>query len=155
VSPSEINVGDTAPAFSLKDQDGNDHSLPDYKGKKVVLSFHPLAWTGVCTTQMQQLDSKFDKIAELGGVGFGFSVDSTFCKHAWCKDMGVEKTRLLSDFWPHGGYAAQLGLFRDVEGTAKRAVVILNADGKVAWKKVYPIPEVPDIEEIMSELEKA
>ena len=155
MNAKEINVGEMAPGFNLKDQNGKDHTLADYKGKKVILSFHPLAWTGLCTTQMQQLDGKFDRIAELGGVGLGLSIDSTFTKHAWAKDMGVEKTPLLSDFWPHGGYAAELGLFRDVEGTAKRAVVILDAEGKVAWKKVYPIPEVPDIEEIMSELEKA
>lgn len=155
MNAKEINVGDPVPDFSLKDHNGNDHTLSGYKGKKVILSFHPLAWTGVCTTQMKDLESKADRIAELGGVGLGLSVDSTFTKHAWAKDMGVEKTPLLSDFWPHGGYAAQLGLFRDVEGTSKRAVVIVGADGKAAWKKVYPIPEAPDIEEIVSELEKA
>ncbi len=155
MSKEEIKVGDAAPDFALKDHNGNDVKLSDYKGKKVILSFHPLAWTDVCRTQMRQLDAKFDRIAELGGVGFGLSVDSTFCKHAWAKDIGVEKTPLLADFWPHGGYAAELGLFREVEGTSKRAVVILDADGKVAWKKVYPIPEVPDIDEIMAELEKA
>lgn len=151
----EINIGDMAPDFTLKDHDGNDVTLSDYRGKKVILSFHPLAWTGVCTTQMQQLDGKFDEIAGHAGVGFGLSVDSTFCKHAWAKDMGVKRTPLLSDFWPHGGYASDLGLFREVEGTSKRAVVILDADGKVAWKKIYPIPEVPDIDEIMAELAKA
>ncbi len=149
-----IKIGEVAPGFTLKDNHGKDFTLGDFKGKKVVLSFHPLAWTGVCTTQMQQLESKFEKIAEFGGVGFGLSVDSTFCKKAWAENIGVEKTPLLSDFWPHGGYAAELGLFREVEGTSKRAVVILDADGKVAWKKIYPVPEVPDIEEIMTELEK-
>ena len=155
MSGKEINLGEIAPDFNLKDHNGNDVRLSDHKGKKVILSFHPLAWTGVCTTQMQQLESKFDKIARLGGVGLGLSVDSTFCKHAWAKEIGVKKTPLVSDFWPHGGYSAELGLFRDVEGTSKRAVVILDAQGKVAWKKVYPVPEVPDIEEIMAELEKA
>ena len=151
---NEINLGDIAPDFTLKDHNGKDVKLSDYRGRQVILSFHPLAWTGVCTTQMQQLDAKFDGIAEEGGVGFGLSVDSTFCKHAWAKDIGIERTPLLSDFWPHGGYAAELGLFREVEGTSKRAVVILDAEGKVAWKKVYPIPEVPDIDEIMTELGK-
>jgi peroxiredoxin len=153
MNAKEINIGDAAPNFDLKDQNGKDHALADYKGKKVVLSFHPLAWTGVCTTQMQQLESKFDEIARLGGVGLGLSIDSTFCKHAWAKDMGVKHTPLLSDFWPHGGYAQELGLFRDVEGTSKRAVVILDAAGKVTWKKVYPVAQVPDIEEIMKALE--
>jgi peroxiredoxin len=150
----EIKLGDTAPDFTLKDHHGNDLNLSDYKGKKVILSFHPLAWTSACTKQMQQLDGKAERISALGGVGLGLSVDSTFCKHAWAKEIGVEKTPLLSDFWPHGGYADQLGLFRKVEGTSKRAVVILDGEAKVAWKKVYPIEEVPDITEIMAELER-
>ncbi len=149
-----IKVGEVAPEFTLKDHHGKDFNLSDCRGKKVILSFHPLAWTSVCTRQMQHLEGKFDRIAQLGGLGFGLSVDSTFCKNAWAKDIGIEKTPLLSDFWPHGEYAAKLGLFRRVEGTSMRAVVILDGSGKVAWKKIYPIPEVPDIEEIMTELEK-
>lgn len=149
-----IKVGEVAPEFTLKDHHGKEFNLSDCRGKKVILSFHPLAWTSVCTRQMQHLEGKFDRIAQLGGLGFGISVDSTFCKNAWAKDIGIERTPLLSDFWPHGEYAAKLGLFRRVEGTTMRAVVILDGSGKVAWKRIYPIPELPDIEEIMTELEK-
>jgi peroxiredoxin len=149
-----IKVGEVAPEFTLKDHHGKDFNLSDCRGKKVILSFHPLAWTSVCTKQMQHLEGKSDRIAQLGGLGFGISVDSTFCKNAWAKDIGIERTPLLSDFWPHGEYAAKLGLFRRVEGTTMRAVVILDGSGKVAWKRIYPIPELPDIEEIMTELEK-
>jgi peroxiredoxin len=43
-----IKIGAAAPDFTLKDQDGNTVTLSVLKGKKVVLSFHPLAWTSVC-----------------------------------------------------------------------------------------------------------
>jgi peroxiredoxin len=42
-----VEVGDKAPDFALKDQNRNDVKLSDYRGKKVVLSWHPLAWTGL------------------------------------------------------------------------------------------------------------
>ena len=55
----KIKVGDTAPDFTLKDQDGNDFKLSGQKGNRVLLSFHPLAWTAVCTKQMQSLEENY------------------------------------------------------------------------------------------------
>ena len=66
--------------------------------------------------------------------------------------MGVEKTPLLADFWPHGGVAIEYGIFRDAHGTSERCVFILDDTGKVKWKKIYPIAERPDIEEIVAQL---
>jgi peroxiredoxin len=52
-----IEVGSVAPDFTLKDQNEGDVTLSDFKGKKkVVLSFHPLAWTSVCRDQMRDLE---------------------------------------------------------------------------------------------------
>ena len=50
-----IAVGAKAPDFSLEDQNGNKVTLSQFKGKKVLLSWHPLAWTSVCTDQMRAL----------------------------------------------------------------------------------------------------
>ena len=98
-------VGSIAPDFVLQDQNRTAVSLSDLKGKKVVLSFHPLAWTRVCKLQMQDLEKSKERLDELGAVALGFSVDSVPCKRAWAKDIGVEATSLLADFWPHGGVA--------------------------------------------------
>jgi peroxiredoxin len=57
---------------------------------------------------------------------------------------------LLSDFWPHGGVARMYGLFRDVEGYSERANVLVDESGKVTWVKVYDIPELPDIDEVLA-----
>ncbi|MEO0156555.1 MAG: peroxiredoxin, partial [candidate division WOR-3 bacterium] len=65
------------------------------------------------------------------------------------KDMGVRETRLLSDFWPHGEYAKKLGIFRDKEGFSERANIIIDNNQNVIWVKVYDIPQLPDIEEII------
>jgi peroxiredoxin len=147
-----LKVGDTAPDFTLKDHKGNDVALSSFRGKQVVLGFHPLAWTGVCTQQMQDLEANADRMAAKNAVALGISVDSSFCKNAWAKSMGVEKTPLLADFWPHGGIAIEYGIFRDADGTSERCVFILDGTGKVKWKKVYPVEQRPDIEEIVGQL---
>ena len=144
-----IQVGDTAPEFILKDNRGNEVRLADYKGKKVLLSWHPLAWTGVCADQMKSLEDNKEAFAELNTVALGLSVDSVPCKNAWAKELGIADTKLLSDFWPHGGVAQSYGLFREEQGTSQRANVILDEEGNVIFIKVYDIPQLPDISEII------
>jgi len=64
-------VGDMAKRFSLKDQNDQDFNLEDYIGKKVLLSFHPLAFTSVCAQQMKSLEQNQDTFAELNTVAVG------------------------------------------------------------------------------------
>jgi peroxiredoxin len=148
-----LKVGDQAPDFTLKDQKGKEIVLSAYRGKKVVLGFHPLAWTGVCTQQMQDLEASRERLGKANAVALGISVDSSFCKKAWAESMGVETTRLLADFWPHGGVAQKYGIFNEEAGVSKRAVFVLDEKGAIKFLKVYPTPERPDIEEIMNQVE--
>jgi peroxiredoxin len=148
-----LKVGDVAPDFTLKDNHGKEAHLGDFRGMKVVLGFHPLAWTRVCAEQMQDLEASGDRLDKAGAIAFGLSVDSTFCKKAWAESLHISKTRLLSDFWPHGRVAEEYGIFNDQAGTSKRATVVLDAEGKVRWMKVYPNPERPNIDEIVEAVE--
>ena len=150
-----VNVGDKAPDFTLKDHKGNLIKLSDNVGKKVVLGFHPLAWTPVCALQMGDLEASADRFADMGAVAFGISVDSEPCKKAWAESLGITKTSLLADFWPHGGTAILYGVFMDHIGISQRSVFVLSADGVVRFKKVYPIGQRPDIDEIIAEVAKA
>ena len=149
-----VEVGDAAPDFTLKDQNGIEHKLSDLRGKQVLLSFHPQAWTRVCTIQMQDLEKHKADLDGLGAVALGISVDSQPCKKAWGEAIGVHDTALVCDFWPHGGVAIRYGLFFDDFGFAKRSVVIVDEEGIVTWKKVYPTKQVPDILEILENLEE-
>src|SRR3989304_4298611 len=92
-----ITPGETAPDFTLKDQDEQDFTLSDLKGRRVLLSFHPLAATGFCTTQMKDLEANFDAMAALGTVPAGTRVAAPPAKKLWAADMGVTRLRLLSD----------------------------------------------------------
>jgi len=148
----QISVGAKAPEFSLKDQDGNELSLLSLRGKRVLLSFHPLAWTGVCQRQMEALEMNVEALESLNAQALGISVDAVPTKKAWADAIGVVKTRLLSDFWPHGGVASAFGLFREDAGTSERATVLIDESGVVRWIKVYPPSEVPDIQELLATL---
>ena len=137
--------------FRLLDQNGKPFHLADLKGKKVLLSFHPLAWTPVCAKQMQALEKNNKIFAKLNTIVVGISVDRVPGKKAWAKSLKIKKTGLLADFWPHGGVAKMLGIFRK-EGFSERANIILNEKGVVEFKKIYPIGQLPDIKEIITRL---
>ncbi len=103
---------------------------------------------------MQSLESHLEDFGRLNTAPLGISVDSVPCKKAWAKSLGIEKTDLLADFWPHGGLAARLGLFIDKLGFSERANVILDEHRKAVFVKVYPIRELPDIEEVLDFLKR-
>lgn len=149
-----MNVGDKAPDFTLKDQDEKDFKLSDFRGKKVLLSFHPLAWTEFCAKQMLSLEQNFDTLASLNTVPVGISVDATPTKKAWATSLGLNNLRILADFWPHGQVSQAYGMFREKYGTSKRANVIVDEKGKVIFIKTYEILNVPDITEVIEFLQK-
>ena len=150
----KIKVGDTAKDFLLKDHNGQEVTLKGLSGKKVLLSFHPLAWTRVCAEQMKSLEANFEKFTELNTVPLGISVDPGPCKKAWASELGIEKTSLLCDFWPHGQVASDFGIFIEGKGISERANIIIDEKGKVLFVKIYPISELPDITEVFGELGK-
>ena len=148
-----VREGQKVKDFSLKDQNGQDFRLSELRGEKVLLSFHPLAWTSVCAKQMQALEKYKKSLDKLNTVAVGLSVDSVPCKTAWAKSLRIKKTRLLADFWPHGGVAKSMGLLHK-EGFSERANVIVDELGRVIFVKVYPIRELPDMKELLRVLEE-
>ncbi|MGB3093425.1 MAG: redoxin domain-containing protein [Candidatus Zixiibacteriota bacterium] len=142
-------VGDVAKDFALKDQNDKEFKLSEHKGKRILLSFHPMAWTGVCAKQMKSLEANKDTFDLLNTVAVGLSVDSAPSKKAWADTLGIKDTSLLADFWPHGGVAKLFGIFREKSGISERANILVDENGKIVFFKVYPIPELPDINEII------
>jgi len=149
---STIQTGAKAPDFNLKDQKENNVQLSSLQGKKVLLSFHPLAWTSVCAEQMKSLEANYEQFERYNTVALGLSVDSVPCKAAWAGELGLEHTPILADFWPHGSVAAAYGIFRERNGFSERANIIVDEKGNVVFVKVYPIAQLPDIQEILEQL---
>jgi peroxiredoxin len=149
-----LKVGDNARNFALEDQNGREFKLSKLKGKKVLLSFHPLAWTSVCAEQMKSLEKNKSAFDSLNTVAVGLSVDTVPSKKAWAQSLGIKNTRLLSDFWPHGKVAKAYGVFRPEAGTSKRASVIIDERQKITFFRIYKLGQLPDIQEIISILRK-
>lgn len=145
-----FNAGDKAPDFTLYDHNEKEFKLSDFKEKYVLLSFHPLAWTGVCAKQMKSLEDNWEEFEELDTIAVGINVDSIPSKKAWADSLGLKHTRLLSDFWPHGKVAELYGIFREVEGFSERANIIINKDQEIEFVRIYEIGELPDINEILT-----
>ena len=150
----KVKVGDMAGDFTLKDHNGDDFILSGQKGKRVLLSFHPLAWTPVCTSQMLSLEENFTVFASLQSVPVGLSVDPVPSKKAWADNIGIKNVPLLSDFWPHGGVAKLFDIFREKNGFSERANIIIDEKGVVALFKTYPLSQLPDINEIIEALRR-
>ena len=149
-SKSRLKNGDVAPDFILRDQSGKEFKLSDFRGKRVLLSFHPAAWTRVCSLQMQSLEANKDVFESLNTVAVGVSVDTIPSKKAWAKELGITSTRPLADFWLHGHVAKLYGIFRENDGISERANIILDEAGKVVFFKIYEISQLPDIQEVIS-----
>jgi len=147
-----VKTGDNFLDFSLKDQNGKDFKLSENLGKRVLLSFHPLAWTSVCAEQMKSLEAKKEIFDALDTVAVGISIDSLPCKKAWANYLEIAKTSLLADFWPHGGVSTQFGLFREEDGFSQRANVLFDEKGKAAFVRVYELKQLPSIDEIVEVL---
>ena len=151
---TSLKAGDTAPDFTLKNQHGEEIKLSDLRGKKVLVSFHPLAWTPVCEVQMKSLEIKHDLLSKLNTIPLGMSVDSQPCKFEWGEYIGIEKLDMLADFWPHGGVASKFGVFIEKAGISGRANFLIDENGKIIFVRIYDKPEIPDIEEIIRFLQK-
>jgi peroxiredoxin len=149
-----IGIGNKAPDFSLKDQNGKTTKLTDFKGKSILLSFRPLAWTSVCHDQMRLLEENHLRFDQLNTIVLGIGVDSVPSNKAWAQSMDIKNTRLLADFWPHGETAKSYGVFREKDGYSERANIVINEDQKVIFTKVYPASQLPYFEEILKLLEK-
>lgn len=145
-----IKLDQSIKNFTLTDQFGQSFMLSKMKGRRVLLSFHPLAWTTVCARQMQTLEKNHKIFDKFNTIAVGLSVDSVPSKAAWAKAIKIKQTRLLADFWPHGKVARSFGIFREKDGISQRANIIIDEAGKVCFVKVYPIAELPDIKEIIA-----
>jgi peroxiredoxin len=134
-----IAVGDQAPDFSLRNQDGEKVSLSDYRGRKVMLVFYPGDFSPVCGDQLSIYQEVKPEIEAKGVELVGISVDSFFAHKAFQEKLGIDTT-LLSDFEPKGEVARAYGSYVEAMGFANRTLVLVDEEGQVAWTYESPNP---------------
>jgi peroxiredoxin len=148
-----IQAGSPAPDFTLPDQDGNQVSLADYRGRTVVLVFYPADFSPVCTDQLSVYQEVLGELGERGATLIGISVDGSFCHQAFRDHLNLT-IPLLADFHPKGGVSRAYGVWSEEHGVAGRALVMVGPDGWVDWSHLSPPLELPGANLIFDALEQ-
>ena len=154
-----IATGTKAPGFTLKSKRGDDVtevSLSDQIGRRnTVLLFFPLAFTGVCTTELCDVTAGIKQYEELNAAVIGISVDSPFAQESWARQENIG-IPLASDL--DKGTARDYGvLLDDLMGfgsVSARAAFVIDKEGIVRYAEQTPTPkELPNFEAIRSTLQ--
>jgi peroxiredoxin len=128
-----IVVGAHAPDFTLKDQNNQEVSLADFRGRKaVLLVFYPLAFSGTCQGELAEIRDNLSEYANDYVQVLTVSVDSTYSHKIWAEREGYNFP-LLADFWPHGAVAQAYGVFNDNRGFADRGTFVIDKEGVVRY----------------------
>lgn len=143
-SQLKVKAGQLAPDFSLPAVSGKRISLSQYRGKNVVISFVPAAFTPVCSNQWPGYGLVKDLFEENEAVLLGISVDNIPTLYAWTRQMGGLWFEVLSDFWPHGAVADRYGVLRS-DGLAERALFFIDRQGVIRSILVMDINRQPDL----------
>jgi peroxiredoxin (alkyl hydroperoxide reductase subunit C) len=147
-----VKVGDPAPPFSLPSLTAGTVSLDQYRGtRNVVISFVPAAWTPVCSDQWPGYNIVQDIFARYDATLLGITVDNLPTLFAWTRQMGDLWFPVLSDFWPHGEVARRFGVLRG-DGTAERAVFIIDKAGIIRYISVSDINQRPNLKDMVDAL---
>jgi len=137
-----IEAGTKAPDFTLPDQDGNQVSLSDFAGKKLVLVFYPLDFSPACTDQLNLYQEVLGEFEAQGAALVGISVDSAYCHAAFREKLNLTMP-LLADFNPKGEVSKAYGAWIESAGISNRCLALIE-DGVVKWSHAAPNPgEVP------------
>lgn len=127
-----MNIGDTAPDFTLKNQNNENVSLKDYRGKKVLLVFYPKDDSPVCTTQLCEYNKGLDEFSDLGIDILAISTDTTESHKSFSEKRNL-KFNLLSDKKKEVSKAYDvMGLY----GFSKRAVILIDENGKILFENI-------------------
>jgi peroxiredoxin len=142
--------GEHAPDFALPRSPNDRLSLAELRGAPAVLAFYPADWSPVCSDQMALYQAAMSEFARYDASVVGLSVDGVWCHRAFANDRGIEFP-LLADFEPKGEVARRYGVY-DADGTAERALFVLDADGVVAWNHLSPPDVNPGADGILDAL---
>ena len=146
-----IQKGQPAPQFTLFSSELKEVSLADFKGKKVVLHFFPMAFTGTCTTQLCTMRDNFGYYDGLNAQILAISVDSPFSLEKF-KEENNYQFPLLSDFNKEvsTAYGAIYPNFVfGMKGVSKRAAFVIDEAQKVIYAEVLEVAtDLPDFNAI-------
>jgi len=155
-----VSIGSKAPDFNLKSKQAGglvDVKLSDNLGKKnTLVLFFPLAFTGVCTTEMCDLTAGLSAYASLNADVIGISVDSPFAQEAWAQKEKIG-IKLASDLNKAvtKAYDVVFPMLAGVGDTSARAAFVVDKQGVIRYSEQTPTPkDLPNFSAIKDALAK-
>ncbi len=148
-----MNIGDTAPDFTLKDGDGNNWTLSEHRGRVVVLMFYPGDNTPVCTAQLCSVRDHWSEYQATGAEVVGISTD-TVESHKGFAEKNQLPLRLLAD--TDRKVSEMYDMKSWLPGRSARGVVVIDKAGKIAYQKAQPVSLFkPSDEDVLAAIAKA
>lgn len=151
-----LQVGDKAPNFDLMDQDGQEHRLADYKGKRTLFYFYPKDDTPGCTAQACNLRDNIEDLKKDGLTVVGVSKDDEKSHKKFASKYNLPFT-ILADpdtkmIDAYGAWGERSLYGRKFLGTVRSAVLV-GADLKVemVWPKIAPLKTVPEVKKFLEQ----
>jgi peroxiredoxin (alkyl hydroperoxide reductase subunit C) len=131
-----LAVGAAAPDFTLRDQNQQRVTLSSYRGaKNVLLVFFPLAFTGICQGELDQLRDHLPEFDNDDSVALAISVGPPPTHKIWSIESGFTFP-VLSDFWPHGEVSAAYGVFNADAGYPNRGTFVIDRSGIIRFAEM-------------------
>ncbi len=158
-------VGDAAPDFELPALIAGVRQtlrLSAYRGQKsVVLAFYPFNWQEISAAQLVSYQAERPRVLASNAEIVAITVDSIMNTVAWERVIGPLEFPLCSDFWPHGAVSERYGVLRksggksdEGAGASERAVVVVDRNGSVVFRKSYNHDQVAPVEDVLGVLDK-
>jgi peroxiredoxin (alkyl hydroperoxide reductase subunit C) len=139
-----LPVGTAAPDFALHDQNRQQVTLSDFRGAKdVLLVFFPLAFTGICQGELDQLRDHLPDFENEDSAVLAISVGPAPTHKVWATESGF-LFPVLSDFWPHGAVSQAYGVFNVDAGIANRGTFVVDRSGTIRFAEMKQPGEARD-----------
>jgi len=129
-------VGSEAPDFTLRNQNNEEVTLSEFRGKQnVLVVFYPFAFSGICTGELCAVRDDIGSFQNDDVQVLAISVDHPFTLKAWSEAQNYDFP-LLADFWPHGAVAQAYGVFEENRGMSLRGTFLVDRSGIVQFAEV-------------------
>ena len=139
-----LAVGGPAPDFTLKDQNNQRVTLSSFQGAKdVVLVFFPLAFTGICQRELDEIRDHIGDFVNNETATLTISVGPSPTHKVWATQREFTFP-VLSDFWPHGAVSQAYGVFNDDSGFSNRGTFVVDRSGIIRFAECKQPGEARD-----------
>lgn len=148
----QVNVGDTAPDFTVLSNSLAEKSLLDYKGKVKLISVVPSLDTEICSLQTKRFNEEASKLRDIKILTI--SMDLPFAQSRWCGAEGIEQVETLSDH-RSGDFGRNYGVLIEELRLLARSIFVINESDEITYVEyVEEVGSHPDYDRVLEHLQK-